>query len=133
MAELAAPTLTQLLIVGTGGFIGSALRFLVSGWVYRALPFAGLPWGTLAVNIAGCLAIGLLGGAAESRQLLGPEMRLFLMLGVLGGFTTFSTFGYETLGLLSDGENFYAAAYVCLHVGAGIAAAWLGYRMGSLS
>lgn len=78
----------QILLVGAGGFIGSALRYTVSGLVHRVIPFAGFPYGTLVVNLLGCLAIGLLAGLAESRQVIGPELRVFLFLGLLGGFTT---------------------------------------------
>ncbi len=101
--------LWQSFYVGIGGFIGSLFRFGVSGFVHRLLPFATFPYGTLAVNVSGCLVIGILGGLAESRQVISPELRLFLFLGVLGGFTTFSTFGYETIELLRDAEHFRAA------------------------
>ena len=89
-------TALQILLVGAGGFVGSVLRYGLSGAVHRLLPFAAFPYGTLAVNVVGCLAIGLLAGWSEARQVIGPELRLFLFIGLLGGFTTFSTFGYET-------------------------------------
>jgi CrcB protein len=79
------------------------------------------------VNVAGCLLIGAAAAAADTRQLLSPEARLFLMVGVLGGFTTFSTFGYETLALARDGEALRAAANVITHVVLGLAAVWAGY------
>jgi len=127
------PSLSQVLLVGSGGFVGSALRFLVSGWVYRSIPLAGFPWGTLAVNLAGCLAIGALGGLAQARQVLGPQTRLFLMIGMLGGFTTFSTFSYESVTLLAQREELRALAYVSLHLLLGIGFAWLGYRLTSIT
>jgi hypothetical protein len=71
----------QILLVGAGGFIGSALRFTVSGLVHRAIPFSGFPYGTLVVNLVGCLAIGLLAGLAESRQVIGPELLDFRLRG----------------------------------------------------
>ena len=120
------PWLSQSLLVGAGGFVGAILRFGVSGWVHRLAGFSGFPYGTLVVNVAGCLAIGLLAGLAESRQLLTPETRLLLLIGVLGSFTTFSTFGYETLALVRDGALIRAAANVTLHVGLGLGAAWGG-------
>jgi CrcB protein len=123
---MSSPTLQQLLLVGSGGFIGSVLRFLVSGWTHRLLPAATLPVGTLAVNLIGCLAIGFLGGLAEFRSLVGPQARLFLMIGVLGGFTTFSTFGHEGLGLLRDQQHYGAVLYIAGHVVLGLSAAWLG-------
>lgn len=116
----------RLLWVGAGGFIGSSLRFLVSGWVYRALPAAAFPWGTLAVNVLGCFLIGLANGLAESRGLLGPGVRLFLMIGLLGGFTTFSTFAFETVALGRDAETGRALANIGLQVGLGLIGVWAG-------
>jgi len=121
--------LTQAAMVGTGGFLGALLRYGVGGWIHRKLPMASFPVGTLTVNLAGCLAIGLLAGAAESRQLLSPELRLFLLIGLLGGFTTFSTFGFETVAMLRDGEALRASINVALHVIAGLALVWLGYAL----
>jgi len=114
----------QILLVGLGGFVGSSARYLVSGWVYRL--GEAFPLGTLAVNVAGCFAIGLLGGVAESRSVLDPQMRLFLLIGLLGGFTTFSTFAYETLALSQDAEILKAILNVTLQVGLGLGAAWIG-------
>lgn len=88
----------QALLVGAGGFVGSTLRFIVSGMVHRSIPFAVVPYGTLAVNVAGCLALGALAGIGEARSVMSPELRLFLMVGLLGGFTTFSTFGLAGRG-----------------------------------
>ena len=70
--------LTQALYVGTGGFLGAILRFALGGAVHRLVPMSTFPWGTLAVNTLGCLLIGFLAGLAESRQVIGPELRLFL-------------------------------------------------------
>lgn len=119
------------LMVGAGGFIGSVLRYAVSGLVHRRLPLANFPYGTLVVNVTGCLAIGILGGLAESRQMLNPAQRIFLMVGVLGGFTTFSTFGYETLAMARDGEFFRAAAGIAAHVFLCLLAVWLGHNFAS--
>lgn len=121
--------LSQSLLVGTGGFVGAVLRFGVSGAVQRSAGFSSFPYGTLVVNVAGCLVIGLLSGLAESRQVLTPEARLLLLIGVLGSFTTFSTFGYETLTLLRDGALLRAVANVMLHVGLGLGAAWGGLAL----
>ena len=71
----------QVMLVGAGGFVGSALRYVVSVWVQRLAATGGFPYGTLAVNVIGCLLIGLLGGLAEYRQVLNPGQRLFLMVG----------------------------------------------------
>jgi CrcB protein len=121
-----ASFVTQVMMVGAGGFIGSALRFAVSGWVQRLAGTGGFPFGTLAVNVLGCLAIGVLGGLAEYRQLFDPGTRLFLMIGVLGGFTTFSTFAYESLSLAQDAEYFKVLLNALLQVVLGFAAAYLG-------
>jgi CrcB protein len=85
-----------------------------------------LPWGTLAVNVLGCLAIGFCGGLAESRQLFAADARLFLFIGVFGGFTTFSTFGYETFALLRDGDTLRAILNILLQIGFGLGAVWAG-------
>lgn len=118
--------LISALIVGSGGFFGSAARWAFSGLVHRLLPSALFPWGTLAVNVLGCFVIGLLFGLGEVRQLFSPNTRLFLLVGVLGGFTTFSTFGLESFHLLRDGEFIRAAAYVVFHLVIGLVAVWAG-------
>ncbi len=117
----------QVLLVGAGGFVGSALRYIVSTNVQRWLSESWLPYGTLAVNIAGCFLIGLLAGLADSRQVLSPETRLVLMVGLLGGFTTYSTFAYDSVALLRNGGFVAAAAYIALHIVVGIFAVWLGH------
>lgn len=122
-------TLRPVLFVGFGGFLGSVGRYLVAGWVHRAIPFATFPVGTLVVNVTGCLAIGLVAGLVEARQLFGPDLRVFLMVGVLGGFTTFSSFAYETLALSRDAEMGRALANVVAQAVLGLAAAWLGYAL----
>jgi len=100
--------------------------------VHRAVPFSGFPYGTLVVNLIGCLAIGLLAGLAESRQVIGPELRIFLFLGLLGGFTTFSTFAYEGVELFRDGEFVKVIVSVAVHVLAGFAAVWIGHAITSV-
>jgi len=123
------PGVLHFLLVGCGGFVGAVLRYGVGGLVHRSGAMAGFPFGTLTVNVVGCLLIGAAAAAAETRQLLVPEARLFLMVGVLGGFTTFSTFGYETLALARDGEALRAAVNVVTHVVLGLAAVWAGYSV----
>jgi CrcB protein len=119
--------LRELLLVGTGGFIGSVGRYVLSGLTYRVLPAAVMPVGTMFVNVLGCGVIGYLGGVMDARQAMGPELRIFLFLGVLGGFTTFSTFGYETLILARTGDQFRAGANVLLTVVLCLVAVWLGH------
>jgi len=116
----------QIFLVGMGGFIGSALRFLLRGWVQRLFPYSQFPYGTLAVNVAGCLLIGFLGGLAEERDAFDPGVRLFVLIGVLGGFTTFSTFAFENLLLLQESHYFKALLNTVLQVVVGFTAAWLG-------
>ena len=123
---------SQIILVGIGGFIGSVFRFLLSGFVHRLVPLSEFPFGTLAVNVLGCLLIGLLNGLAETRQIIGPELRLLLMIGMLGGFTTFSAFGYETLALIRDAEVFRATGNVFLQVFFGLVAVWMGDMLGRI-
>jgi CrcB protein len=113
-----------LLIIGTGSFIGGALRYLVSFPLLHKYPH-GFPWGTLVVNVAGCFMIGFLYGYAE-RWSFPKEWRLFLATGVLGGFTTFSAFSNETVTLFNNGQYGYAISYVLSSVIIGIGATFLG-------
>lgn len=124
----------DLLLVAGGGAAGSVLRYLVSGVAQRMLvPGAGtldtFPAGTLVVNVTGSLLIGLLAGLAESRAVFGPEVRLLLVTGFLGGYTTFSAFSLETLLLLRAGQTATAFAAVGLQVLLGVAAAWAGFAL----
>jgi CrcB protein len=114
-----------LLLVGTGGFIGSVSRFLASRFMQDHFPSA-FPFGTFLVNIAGCLLIGLIYGFSERSSMLTPEWKMFLAVGFCGGFTTFSTFANENLALLRDGAFFNFFLYTGLSVFLGIAAAFLG-------
>ena len=116
-------------MVGSGGFIGALARYGLSGLVHRQIPFANFPYGTMAVNLVGCCAIGVVVGLVESRQLFGPEFRTFALIGILGGFTTFSTFGYETFAMIRDAEYLRAAANVGGQVILGLALVWLGYTL----
>ncbi len=126
--ELSTPV-TNAALIGLGWFLGALARYGMGGWVHRRLPLTTFPWGTLAVNLAGCLAIGALAGLMESRQVFGPQARLFAMIGLLGGFTTFSTFGWETLAMLHDGEILRATANVGVQVIGGLLLVWLGYAL----
>ncbi|HSD21483.1 MAG TPA: fluoride efflux transporter CrcB [Anaeromyxobacter sp.] len=113
----------RLLLVCAGGALGSGARYLVSTWAARALG-ADFPRGTLIVNVCGSFLLALLMGVAGPREAISPEARLFLGAGVLGGFTTYSSFNYETLALLERGV-IHAVANVALTVlgclGAGLA------------
>ena len=119
----------MLLMVAAGGLIGASLRYLVSTWVQGAGGDGAFPYGTLAVNAAGCLIIGLVAGYAEARQPLSSEAQGFLVVGVLGGFTTFSAFGIDTIRLIRDGAYLAGSANVVLQVAVGLAAVVIGLRL----
>ena len=112
--------------------MGALLRYGLSGLVHRQAYLATFPYGTLTVNLIGCLLIGGFAGLSESRQLFGPELRTFVLIGLLGSFTTFSTFGYETFAMLRDAEYLHAAANAGMHVILGLACVWVGYTLTTL-
>ena len=115
----------DILAVGLGGAIGSILRYAIAFWsVGRFGP--GFPWHTLAVNVVGSFLIGVFAVYARSSVAFSPYVSTFLIVGVLGGFTTFSTFSYDTLTLLSESAPQLALAYCGGSVAAGIAAAMAG-------
>ena len=116
----------RLFVIGAGGAIGSILRYLVSGWVQDRSGSIVFPYGTTAVNLSGCFVMGFLAWLVEARSLFSPETRAFLLIGLLGGFTTFSTFGNETLNLVRNGRVELAMLYVGAHVIAGVGMVWLG-------
>jgi CrcB protein len=118
-----------MLLIGLGGFCGAVLRYLVSGWVQSASGRIDFPYGTLAVNVLGCLAIGLLSHLAATRGLFGPDTRALVFIGLLGAFTTFSTFSNETLNLITEGNLLAALANVGLQVSLCLAAVWGGHVM----
>ena len=119
-----------LLLVGAGGFAGAAARYLVA----VALPFlgTGFPMGTFAVNVAGCLLIGFLSELSIATSIVSPEMRLLLATGFCGGFTTFSSYMFETVSLLRDGEVLYASLYLFGSIAAGLLALLLGMLLARL-
>lgn len=119
---MSAIGLTPVLLVAAGGAIGSVLRYLVSVVAVEWLG-TGFPWGTLAVNVLGSAAIGVLGGLGVQ-----GELRLLLVTGVLGGFTTFSAFSLET-GVLAERSPGLAALYVAASLGLGLAAFALGWGL----
>lgn len=118
--------LKQLLLIGTGGFIGSIARFLVSQLNTR-VDWLALPLGTLTVNVLGSLLIGFLIGISEKSTLLGTEWRMFLMVGLCGGFTTFSSFTGENLTLLRSGQIGSLLLYTGLSLLLGLGAVYLGF------
>lgn len=121
------PQIPSVLVVALGGGLGAAMRYLLSGAVYRVMG-TDFPYGTLAVNVLGSLFLGWLMETTEYSAAAGPTLRLFLGVGLCGGFTTFSTFSYETMRLLSDGG--YAAAM--LNIAASVIVCVLGVYLGML-
>lgn len=119
--------------IAAGAALGGMLRYYLSGVVLR---FAGgiFPWGTLVVNVTGCLFIGFFAALAgpEGRLIVPPHIRLFVMTGFCGGYTTFSTFGFETLRLVQDGEWMYAGWNVASSVAMCLAGVWAGYQAAML-
>ncbi len=116
----------KILWVGTGGFIGSALRYLVGGYVQQLSGSVSFPYGTFAVNIIGCFVIGLLSQVIALRGILSDEVRLFVLTGLLGGFTTFSTFSNESFVLLHKGQPWLALANIGGQLVLGLLAVWAG-------
>jgi fluoride exporter len=116
----------NLFIVGMGGFCGAILRYLVSGGIQRWSQSVDFPFGTMAVNLIGCLVIGMLSRLDEVRSVLSPEMRFFIMIGLLGAFTTYSTFSNEAINLMNDHRFQSALLYVGFHIVLGLAAVLLG-------
>lgn len=116
----------NIIIVGVGGFLGSVSRYLFGGLIQEMLQTYRFPYGTLSVNVIGCFLIGLLYGLGETKGLLTPEVRLLLGTGFLGGFTTFSTFGYDTMTLTRFGEPMSALTNLLLHILIGLGAVWAG-------
>ena len=115
-----------LLLVGIGGFTGSILRYVISGTIQQLTQSTSFSYGTLAVNVLGCLIIGVLSQLAESYGLLTAETRALLITGVLGGFTTFSTFSNETMSLFRDSENLLGLLNIGAHIFLGLGAVWMG-------
>ncbi|TAK11292.1 MAG: fluoride efflux transporter CrcB [Anaerolineae bacterium] len=120
-----------LLLIGMGGFAGAILRYALSGLAQQATRSASFPYGTLVVNLLGCLVIGMLAYLVDARSALSPEGRSLLFLGVLGAFTTFSSYGLETFYLLRAGQNGPALANVLLNNVVGLGLVWLGHLAAS--
>ena len=121
----------QILLVGMGGFIGSIARFWVSKLnIY--LHFLSIPLGTLTVNIVGSFIIGIITGISSKSELISPSLRLFLMVGICGGFTTFSSFTNENLTLFQNGQILSAFIYSGLSIFLGFLAVYLGFVITNL-
>jgi len=124
-------TATTWLAVAAGGALGSLARFWLAA-VMTALTGPHFPWGTLLINVLGSTVIGLVAGATmvPARVAMHPDVRVFLMVGICGGFTTFSAFSLQTLELLQAGELWSAAGYIAGSVVFCMAAVWAGWLLG---
>ncbi|HEY5730217.1 MAG TPA: fluoride efflux transporter CrcB [Anaerolineales bacterium] len=120
------PSLYSVLYVAIGGALGSVSRYLLGTWTQSISKSLDFPYGTLTVNLIGCFVIGFLSQLVETRGTFTPETRSFIFIGILGGFTTFSSFGNDTINLLRDGEPFNALANIGANVILGLALVWLG-------
>jgi CrcB protein len=120
--------LTRLVLIAVGAVLGALARYGLSGLVQRRLD-SSFPGGTLVVNVVGCVVIGVILYLTEDRPMLRPEARLFLVVGVLGSFTTFSAFGYETFEMLRDGALRLALLNVLAQVVLGLGAVWGGHAV----
>lgn len=116
----------EILLIGLGGFAGSVARYYVSK-INLLVDFYSIPLGTLLVNVSGSLLLGFLTGIAEKSSLMTPELRWFLMIGLCGGFTTFSTFAGENLMLMRNGQVLTLGLYTGISVFLGFLAVYLGY------
>lgn len=122
----------NLSLIGIGGFLGSIVRYSLGGLVQEWSRSISFPYGTITVNLLGCFFIGLLSQLAESRGILSPEARSFLFLGFLGSFTTFSTFGNETVNLFLKGQGLLSLVNIGLHIFFGLGFVWIGRVFSSI-
>ena len=118
--------MNKIIFVGAGGFIGAVLRYLVSGYVQNLTKSVAFPYGTFAVNITGCFLIGIFSYMVEAKAGMTPEMRLLLMVGLLGSFTTYSTFSAETMNLIQDQRLFLGLINISAQIILGLVAVLLG-------
>ena len=119
----------KLLLVAAGGAVGSMARYGIGAWVLARTETWAFPLGTFLVNVLGCLIAGALIGVAEYRNFLTPEVRLLVFTGFLGGFTTFSAFGVETVALMERGQYGVAAGYVAASVVCGVGALFAAVKL----
>ena len=120
------PSLYSVVFVALGGALGSVSRYLLGSWSQTLSKSIDFPYGTLTVNLIGCFLIGVLAELAETHGAFTPEARAFIFIGILGGFTTFSSFGSDTINLFRDGETINALLNVGANVIVGLALVWLG-------
>ena len=121
----------KTILIALAGLVGTLLRYWLSGYVARQYGET-FPWGTMAVNLIGCFAAGALFYATEERFLINPTLRTVIMIGLLGGFTTFSSYGLQTFTLLRDGEFVLATLNVVTSNVLGLFMVWAGYTLGKV-
>ena len=119
----------DLLLVAIGGALGAVARWKLGGVILHHTASWKFPIGTFVVNVLGCAIAGIVAGLITKQDMFGPGMRLFLLTGLLGGFTTFSAFGVECMYLLRRGEHTIAALYVLLSVAASLSGLLLAMRL----
>jgi len=122
-----------ILLVAIGGAVGSVARYQVGALILKRTLDSDFPYGTFTVNVLGCLIAGILAGLGERYSFLTAEMRLLLFTGFLGGFTTFSAFGVETVGLIERGAWTMAITYVALSVLCGVVALWVAFEVSGVA
>jgi len=122
----------QIVLIAAGGAVGAVLRYLVQRGVHGVVNTGGFPLGTLVVNLSGCLLLGLLATYLQERTAVPVQVRLAVTVGVMGAYTTFSTFSAETLYLLETDRVPTAAAYVGLSVMLGVLGVWMGQSLARL-
>ncbi len=121
--------LTKILLVGLGGFVGASLRYISGLVVGRFTSETPFPYETFVVNMIGCLLIGLLAGLADTRDLFSETSRIFIFTGILGAFTTFSTFSHDTVGLFQNGHSYHALINLGVQIFLGLITVWGGLQL----
>ena len=117
--------MTLYVLTALGGAIGAALRYGIGRWAQDFPGQAGFPYGTLLINVSGCMVFGFIMGLLDKGYAIGPEQRTFMLVGILGGYTTFSTFGFETYAFLREGQLAAGLLNVGLQVVIGVLGVWL--------
>lgn len=126
-------SMSKMWFVGIGGFADSIFRYTIDGLTQRLTNNIVFPYGTLLINLGGCLIIGLLSQLGETRIIFTAELCAFIFIGILGGFTTFSTFGNETMDLWREGDSLLALCNVAAHIVLGLGAVWMGRVLARLA
>ncbi|MBT3322809.1 MAG: fluoride efflux transporter CrcB [Anaerolineae bacterium] len=114
------------LLIGSGGFLGAIIRYLLSNYVQNGVKSTEFPLGTLIVNLVGCLIFGALGQLSETRDIFTPETSSLIFIGFLGAFTTFSTFGSDSFNLIKNGQNLFFYLNIGGSVILGLLSVWAG-------